>query len=97
MIMSQDRKTNNGYIIENGKVVAWFNPNLKGRAEDYEEQIAELRAEIEALKQKQDKDELMSAHNAATADIDIQVNTKQVERAADQVKKEIDKALKNLF
>lgn len=96
MIMSQGRKTNNGYVIENGKVVAWFNPNLKGRAEDYEEQIAELRAEIEALKQKQDKDGLMDAQRAA-ADIDIQVNTKQVERAADQVKKEIDKALKNLF
>ena len=97
MIMSQGRKTNNGYVIENGKVIAWFNPNLNGRAEDYEEQIAELRAEIEALKQKQDKDGLMDAQRAAAADIDIQVNTKQVERAAADVKKEIDKALKNLF
>ena len=53
-------------------------------------------AEIEALKQKQDKDELMDAHRAP-ADIDIQVNTKEVQRAAADVKKEIDKALKSIF
>lgn len=96
--MQNYKRTNSGYVFnEKGDVVAWYNPNLKGRAEDYEEQIAELRAEIEALKQKQDRDELMSAHNAAPADIDIQVNTKQVERAAADVKKEIDRALKSLF
>lgn len=93
--MSQNRRNNNGYVIDNGKVVAWFNPNLKGRAEDYEEQINELRAQIDELKQKKDKEELNTI--SAAPSIDLQVNTKQVERAADQVKKEIDRALKNLF
>lgn len=95
--MQNYKITNSGYVFnEKGQVVAWYNPDLKERA-DYEEQINELRAEIEALKQKQDKDELMSAHNAAHADIDIQVNTKEVQRAATDVKKEIDKALKSIF
>ncbi len=95
--MQNYRRTNSGYVIENGKVVAWFNPNLiDGRtAADYEEQINELRAQIDELKQKQDKEELNTI--SAAPSIDLQVNTKQVERAADQVKKEIDRALKNLF
>ena len=95
--MSQDRKTNSGgYVFHEGRIVAWVNPNLKGRAEDYEEQINELRAEIDALKQKQDRVELMNAQSAPPS-VDIQVNTKQVERAAADAKKEIDRALKSIF
>lgn len=98
--MQTYRRTNSGYVIENGKVVAWFNPNLiDGRtAADYEEQINELRAEIESIKQKQDKEELITKGRAADGlEVDLQVNTKQVERAAADVKKEIDRALKNLL
>lgn len=98
--MQNYRRTNSGYVIENGKVVAWFNPNLiDGRtAADYEEQINELRAEIESIKQKQDKEELITMGRAADGlEVDLQVNTKQVERAAADVKKEIDRALKNLL
>ena len=98
--MQNYRRTNSGYVIENGKVVAWFNPNLiDGRtAADYEEQINELRAEIESIKQKQDKEELITLGRAADGlEVDLQVNTKQVERAAADVKKEIDRALKNLL
>lgn len=98
--MQNYRRTNSGYVIENGKVVAWFNPNLiDGRtAADYEEQINELRAEIESIKQKQDKEELITMGRATDGlEVDLQVNTKQVERAAADVKKEIDRALKNLL
>ncbi len=98
--MQNYRRTNSGYVIENGKVVAWFNPNLiDGRtAADYEEQINELRAEIESIKQKQDKEELITMGRVADGlEVDLQVNTKQVERAAADVKKEIDRALKNLL
>ena len=98
--MQNYRRTNSGYVIENGKVVAWFNPNLIDghAAADYEEQINELRAEIESIKQKQDKEELITMGRAADGlEVDLQVNTKQVERAAADVKKEIDRALKNLF
>ena len=94
--MQNYKRTNSGYVFnEKGDVVAWYNPKLKDAA-DYEEQIAELRAEIEALKQKKEKDELMNAQSAPPS-IDLQVNTKQVERAAADVKKEIDRALKSLF
>lgn len=91
--MQQNRRNNNGYVFdEKGNIVAWVNPNLKGSAADYESQINELRADLEALKQKQEKED-----RAAPVDCEIQVNTKQIERAAADVKKEIDKALKNLF
>lgn len=94
--MQTYRRTNSGYVFnEKGQVVAWYNPDLKERA-DYEEQINELRAEIDALKQKQDRVELMNAQSAPPS-VDIQVNTKQVERAAADAKKEIDRALKSIF
>lgn len=100
--MSQYRRTNSGvsyrvnsgYIFDDkGKIIGWCNTGE--RAADYEEQINELRAQIDELKQKQDREELNTV--SAAPSIDLQVNTKQVERAADQVKKEIDRALKNLF
>lgn len=103
MIMSQYRRTNSGvsyrvgagYIFDrNGNIIGWCNTD-GNTAADYEEQINELRAQIDELKQKQDKEELNTI--SAAPSIDLQVNTKQVERAADQVKKEIDRALKNLF
>ena len=101
--MSQYRRTNSGvsyransgYIFDSkGNVIGWFNTD-GNTAADYEEQINELRAQIDELKQKQNREELNTI--SAAPSIDLQVNTKQVERAADQVKKEIDRALKNLF
>ena len=91
-------RSESGYIFdEKGRIVAWVNPNRDNARADYEEQINELRAEIESIKQKQDKDELKTMGRADAADIDLQVNTKQVQSAAADVKKEIDKALKSLF
>ncbi len=87
---------NCGYILnDEGKIVGWVNPSRGSMRADYEEQINELRAQIDELKQRQDRKELNTI--SAAPSIDLQVNTKQVERAADQVKKEIDRALKNLF
>lgn len=72
MIMSFYRRTNSGvsyrvgagYIFDSkGNVIGWCNTD--GHAADYEEQINELRAEIESIKQKQDKEELITMGRAA--------------------------------
>ena len=91
-------RSDSGYIFDDeGNIVAWYNPTSKWKTPaDYEEQINELRAEIDMLKQKQQQNELKGAQSAAPLQCNLQVDSKQIYHAADQIKKEIDKAFRNL-
>lgn len=86
------KKTKGNYIVnDDGKIVAW----VRTKEDQIDDELQLLRYEIEKLKQeKEEKEAQTIGSNAAEVRAEVKVNTDDIRRAGDQIKKELDRILK---
>lgn len=85
------KKTKGNYIVnDEGKIVAW----VRTKEDQIDDELQLLRYEIEKLKQeKEEKEAQIIGNSAAEVRAEVKVNTDDIRRAGDQIKKELDKIL----
>lgn len=85
------KKTKGNYIVnDEGKIVAW----VRTKEDQIDDELQLLRYEIEKLKQEKEEKEAQTIGNsAAEVRAEVKVNTDDIRRAGDQIKKELDKIL----
>lgn len=86
------KKTKGNYIVnDEGKIVAW----VRTKEDQIDDELQLLRYEIEKLKQEKEEKEAQTIGNsAAEVRAEVKVNTDDIRRAGDQIKKELDRILK---
>ncbi len=86
------KKTKGNYIVNHeGKIVAW----VRTKEDQIDDELQLLRYEIEKLKQEKEEKEAQTIGNsAAEVRAEVKVNTDDIRRAGDQIKKELDRILK---
>lgn len=86
------KKTKGNYIVnDEGKIVAW----VRTKEDQIDDELQLLRFEIEKLKQEKEEKEAQTIGNsAAEVRAEVKVNTDDIRRAGDQIKKELDRILK---
>lgn len=86
------KKTKGNYIVnDEGKIVAW----VRTKEDQIDDELQLLRYEIEKLKQEKEEKEAQTI-GSSTAEVraEVKVNTDDIRRAGDQIKKELDRILK---